>query len=63
MVGVAIDHDLAYDQPRQVGITALVATLAAAIFMLLALGILLKRLVATPITAMTAAMNELAAGH
>ncbi len=63
MVGVAIDHDLAYASLDRLGITALVATLLAAFIMLLALGVLLKRLVATPITAMTAAMNELAAGR
>ncbi|WP_026791381.1 methyl-accepting chemotaxis protein [Pleomorphomonas oryzae] len=61
-VGVAVNSDMAYASLNKLGITALVATIAATILMLLALGFVLKRVVAGPITAMTAAMHSLAAG-
>jgi len=62
-VGVAVDRDMAYASLDKLGITALVATLAATVLMLLALGLVLKRVVAGPIAAMTGAMRALAAGH
>jgi methyl-accepting chemotaxis protein len=61
-VGVAVDSDMAYASLTRLGITALVATIAATILMLFALGLVLKRVVAQPITAMTAAMRSLAGG-
>ncbi|MCM5552468.1 methyl-accepting chemotaxis protein [Pleomorphomonas sp. NRK KF1] len=62
-VGVAVDSDMAYASLNRLGITALVATIAATVLLLLALGLVLKRVVAEPITAMTAAMRSLAAGN
>jgi len=61
-VGVAVDSDMAYASLDRLGLTALIATLAATALMLLALGLVLKRVVAEPITTMTAAMHSLAAG-
>ena len=50
-VGVAVDSDMAYASLNKLRITAIVATLAATVLMLLALGLVLKRVVATPIAA------------
>nr|WP_051228583.1 methyl-accepting chemotaxis protein [Pleomorphomonas oryzae] len=61
-VGVALDRDMAYASLNKLRITAIGATLAATVLMLLALGLVLKRVVAGPITAMTEAMHSLAAG-
>jgi len=61
-VGVAVDSDMAYASLHKLGITALVATIAATALMLIALGLVLRRVVAEPITAMTAAMRSLAGG-
>ncbi len=62
-VGVAVDSDMAYASLNRLGITALLATIAATVILLLALGLVLKRIVAEPVTAMTAAMRSLAAGN
>jgi methyl-accepting chemotaxis protein len=62
-VGVAVDSDMAYASLNKLGMTALVATIVATILLLLALGFVLKRVVAEPITAMTAAMRSLAGGN
>nr|WP_036790578.1 methyl-accepting chemotaxis protein [Pleomorphomonas koreensis] len=62
-VGVAVDDDMAYASLDRLGLTALIATLAATALMLLALALVLKRVVAQPITAMTAAMRSLAGGN
>ena len=61
-VGVAVDSDMAYASLNRLGITALIATIAATVLLLLALGLVLKRVVAEPIAAMTAAMRSLAGG-
>jgi methyl-accepting chemotaxis protein len=61
-VGVSLDRDAAFASLRTLGLTALVSTLVAAGLMILALGVLLRRIVARPITEMTQAMNALAAG-
>ncbi|CAI9418822.1 Methyl-accepting chemotaxis protein McpA [Pleomorphomonas sp. T1.2MG-36] len=62
-VGVAVDRDMAYASLNRLGITALVATLIATALMLLALSLVLKRVVAQPITTMTGAMRSLADGN
>ncbi|WP_370673694.1 methyl-accepting chemotaxis protein [Pleomorphomonas sp. PLEO] len=62
-VGVAVDSDMAYASLNKLGMTALVATIVATVLLLLALGFVLKRVVAEPITAMTAAMRSLAGGN
>ncbi len=61
-VGVAVDSDMAYASLNKLGITALIATIAATVLMLVALGLVLKRVVAEPITTMTVAMRSLAGG-
>lgn len=62
-VGVAVDSDMAYASLNRLGMTAIAATLAATVLMLLALGLVLKRVVAQPVSAMTAAMRSLANGN
>jgi methyl-accepting chemotaxis protein len=62
-VGIALDSDRAYASLNKLRITAIVATLAATALMLFALGLVLRRVVARPITTMTAAMRSLADGN
>jgi methyl-accepting chemotaxis protein len=54
---------MAYASLNKLRITAIVATLAATALMLFALGLVLRRVVARPITTMTAAMRSLADGN
>jgi methyl-accepting chemotaxis protein len=62
-VGFAVDADMAYSAIGQFRIAATIATLLAVGVMIAFLATLLSRLVIRPVTEMTAAMENLAAGN
>jgi methyl-accepting chemotaxis protein len=62
-LGFVVDADTAYASVTQFRIAAIIATILAVGGMIAFLAVLLSKLVVKPVTRMTTAMQELAAGH